>query len=160
MVGIHLLLLLLLQFQFLWGEIKQVSCYLGARGSTESCAGAFTKQTATYYSPRPLATNEGFTIAVGFPKDTVPLITIPKPLTIDQPQVQKAVLFSFLLTFIPSLIFLIMLWWRNGRDSYYNRKSLHDPNQEEVTMPLFGAHEPIGAEYEPPLNLRPLKLLF
>lgn len=140
------------------GEIKQVSCYLGVRGSKESCAGGFTKQTATYSSSRSLAINEGLTIAVGFPKNTVPIIIIPKPLTIDQPQVQKAVLFSFLLTFIPALIFLIMLWWRNGRDSYYNRKSLHDPSQEEVTMPLFGAHEPIGAEYEPPLNLRPAEI--
>ncbi len=140
------------------GEIKQVSCYLGTRGSREGCAGGFTKQTATYSSLRPLATNEGLTIAVGFPKGTVPIITVPKPLTIDQPNVQKALVFSFLLTFIPALIFLMRLWWLKGRDSYYNRKSLHDPNQEEVTMPLFGAHEPIGAEYEPPINLRPAEI--
>jgi uncharacterized membrane protein YgcG len=140
------------------GEIKQVSCYLGARGSRESCAGGFVRQTSTYSSSRPLAPSEGLTIAVGFSKGTVPVISIPAPLTIKQPKVQRAIIFSFLLTFIPALIFLIRLWWRNGRDSYYNRKSLHDPDQQEVTMPLFGAHEPIGVEYEPPLNLRPAEI--
>ncbi|QQS60125.1 DUF2207 domain-containing protein [Candidatus Falkowbacteria bacterium] len=140
------------------GGFNQTACYFGPRGSKETCVEDRGNGEILYSSPRYLAPNEGLTIAVGFPKDTVPLITIPKPLTIDQPQVQKAVLFSFLLTFIPALIFLIRLWWRNGRDSYYNRKSLHDPDQQEVTMPLFGAHEPIGVEYEPPLNLRPAEI--
>ncbi len=140
------------------GEFKQAACYIGPRGSKETCIGSISNKKAIYSSPRLLEPHEGLTISVGFPKNTVPIITIPAPLTIDQPKVQQTVIFSFLLTLIPALLFLIGLWWRNGRDSYYKRKSLHDPSQQEVTMPLFGAHEPIGAEYDPPLNLRPAEI--
>jgi uncharacterized membrane protein len=72
---------------------------------------------------------------------------------------------GFLLTFVAGFLPMLALgaglsywlWHTYGRDSYYERKSLHDPDSRSKVMPHF-AHEAIVVEYESPQMLRPAEI--
>lgn len=136
-------------------EITQTACYQGAYGSKDICPSKVEDGKAIFSSSRVLNSGGGLTVVAGFPKGIVPIVTVPVPLTLREPVVRKHIILGFFGTFFPALLFLLWLWWRNGRDDYYERKSLNDPNQKETIKPLFGAYEPIVPEYDPPLGLRP-----
>ncbi len=140
------------------GEIIQTDCYLGVSGSKEVCDNINEKNRAVFTSHRGLNINEGLTLVAGFTKGIVPIINVSARLTIQEPIAIKYFIFGFLGIFILALLFLIRLWWRNGRDEYYLRKSLNDPEQKEIIKPLFGASEPIVPEYDSPHGLRPAEI--
>lgn len=140
------------------GEFIQTACYIGVYGSKEVCANKIDNGKAIFSSPRVLDPGEGLTLVASFPEGTVPIINIPTPLTIRESIVIKHVALGFFGVFIPAFLLLLWLWWRNGRDDYYERKSLNDPNQKETVKPLFGAYEPIVPEYDPPIGLRPAEI--
>jgi uncharacterized membrane protein len=139
-------------------EINKTTCYIGSYGSSEVCAHSIENNKAIFSSLRSLSSGEGLTFVIGFPKGIVPIITINAPLTIEHPKVMQTIVFGFFLFLIPALCFLFYLWWRKGRDDYYQRKSLNDPDQKETIKPLFGAYEPIVPEYDSPINLRPAEI--
>ena len=117
--------------------ISQSSCYQGASGSNETCTANNNGQFATTRSLDPA---EGFTIAAGYPKGAVPLLTgsgkVPGSLAnISFPQL----FFGFLLALILGLGFLIYKWWKTGRDDN------DAPSYKQTVI----------AEYEPPAKLRP-----
>lgn len=140
------------------GSILQASCYEGAYGSTELCDASYNGQVASFNSKRPLASAEGMTIAAGFPKNTVPILSVAPPPDIFDSNSMIYASFGFLIVFITALIIIFRLWWLKGRDAYYERKSLHDPLALEKTLPLFGSYEPIVPEYESPAKLLPGEL--
>ncbi len=129
-------------------------CYVGLSGSTENCqATPGADGSITYSSSRPLQAGEGMTIVAAFPTGTVPIL---HPQTAQPLPLEWGWLFGAAAAIlIIGLSGLSRIWWRKGRDEYYVRKSLNDPEQRETIRPLFGGSEPIGAEYEAPAGLRP-----
>ena len=93
----------------------------------------------------------------GFEKGIVPLPTVQTPLTPGDVLFSTKTTTSFLLTLIVGIFLVIRLWWKQGRDRYYRRKSLHD--KDSVIVPMNpGTYEAIGPEYEPPHGLRPAEI--
>jgi uncharacterized membrane protein len=136
----------------------QYACYVGERGSTQRCATISSSGTSvTANHNKVLESGEGMTIAVGFRKGLVSIISVQKPLTFaDMPWFPIA-LISFLAAAIIGGFFIVRLWLKKGRDQWIERKSLFDPNQKNAPMPL-GGHETIVVEYEAPSNLRPAEV--
>lgn len=110
------------------GHIIQSACYVGATGSTETCQ--------DFQSGRTLASGEGLTIAVGYTKGLVPLLTVAAPKTMTD------VVHNSLTWLVAGLVALLGIgatgrqWWRGGRDPHLARTT-------------------IVAEYDPPGGLRP-----
>lgn len=135
--------------------IIQSSCSFGEYGANDSCIiNRISGSKIEFTSPRSLSAGEGLTVAVGYEKGMVPMLSIEAPKTFFQAFSSQGNLISFFLTLILGTFFLLRMWWFRGRDYYFERKSLHDLEQKERIMPLK-AYEPIVPEYEPPLNLRP-----
>lgn len=140
------------------GGIVQSACYIGLYKTTDSCLiDRINDKTIKFSSPRRLLPGEGLTIALGYEKGMVPILTADSPKTFAETFYTPVTLISFLSVLVIGIFLVLKLWWLKGRDYYYQRKSLHDPNQKEKVMPL-GAYETIGAEYEPPLDLRPAEI--
>jgi len=140
------------------GNILKTACYQGAYNSTEACDTTYKNQQASFIVQRQLEPSEGMTVAVGFTKGIVPILAIAAPITLPSLITGTSVVymfFSFLAVIFLVFIVLLRLWWLKGRDSYYKRKSLNDPDQKETILPLFGSYEPIVPEYETPAKLRP-----
>ena len=138
--------------------IVQSACYIGKYGATTPCLiNKINEKEVQFTSPRNLSSGEGLTVAVGYKKGMMPILVIEPPKTLLEILFSPTNLTTFFLVLIVGISLLLRMWWQKGRDYYYERKSLHDPEQKEKIMPL-GAYEPIGAEYEPPLNLRPAEI--
>lgn len=134
--------------------IIQTSCYVGEYGSTAECSKEESGGRIASFASVGLGNHKGFTVAVGYKKNMVPILVVEGP---------KGLVFSVLtyitfgITFILGLIYLMRLWRRSGRDKWWRRKSLHDPNTKVESMPVM-AHETIVAEYESPKKLRPAEI--
>jgi Predicted membrane protein (DUF2207) len=63
------------------GEISQAACYEGVHGSTEKCTSSIDTDTAQFATTRSLSANEGMTVAAGYPKNLVPILTGTAPET-------------------------------------------------------------------------------
>lgn len=138
--------------------IVQSACYVGRYGATTPCLiNQINEKEIQFTSSRNLSSGEGLTLAVGYKKGMVPILVVEPPKTTLEILFSPTNLITFFFVLIIGIFLLLMMWWRKGRDYYYERKSLHDPKQKEKIMPL-GAYESIGAEYEPPLNLRPAEI--
>lgn len=140
------------------GNILQATCYEGFENSTDKCSSTLKTNQANFNSTSLLAIGEGMTVSAGFTKGIVPILTVAGPVERFDEYSLNYVFFSFLIVLLLALIFFFRLWWLKGRDSYYEQKSLHDPNRKETTLPLFGAYEAIVPEYEAPAKLRPGEL--
>lgn len=138
------------------GVIK-FACYQGPAGSADSCQSAKTSDREVSFSTSDLGTHEGMTVALGYTKGMVPIIEVPKPRAIEDLRLTPRILFIFFGTLFFGLWIILRQWSITGRDEWFSRKNLHDPNVKEQTMPFF-AHETIVAEYEPPEKLRPAEL--
>lgn len=138
-------------------SIIQTSCYQGSYGASEKCPVQKNTNLATFTSSRPLLPAEGLTIAVGYTKGTVPILTISRPKTVFEKIVEPQNLLLTFITIAGLWIIVISRWWQQGRDFWFRRKDLFDPNAKEETRPI-GAHETLVVEYSPPANLRPAEL--
>lgn len=139
--------------------VLQASCYVGRPGEDEDCGIQEEKESGVRFaSSRALSPGEGLTIAVGFAKGMVPIISPEEVSHNDTSDVSPIVaIVSFLLVFLAAAVLIPRIWWLHGRDLFYERKSLHDPDSRERIMPLF-ARESIMVEYDPPEKLRPGEL--
>jgi uncharacterized membrane protein len=138
--------------------IVQSACYVGVYKATGSCLiDRINDKTIKFSSARRLLPGESLTIALGYEKGMVPILTVAPPKTFIETLYSPITLITFLSFLAVGIFIVLRIWWLKGRDYYYQRKSLHDPNQKEKVMPL-GAYETIGAEYEPPLGLRPAEI--
>lgn len=139
-------------------EMTSYACYQGENGSNESCrSAAVSGSSVQFETTRELNSGEGLTIAVDFPKDTVPILFVAGPEPMDVVRELTNFAWSFGSIFLLSIIGAIILWWKYGRDRYLLRKSLHDPAGREVDRPI-GAQENIVVEYESPAKLRPAQI--
>lgn len=134
--------------------IIQISCYEGAVGSTENCQSSNTKSQAEFAAQNPINPGGDFTIAVGFNKNTVPILKVK---SFSEKLLSLQNIFIFFLTFLTLFTLIISKWWKDGRDFWFRRKDLYEKNAKEERRPL-GAYETIVVEYSPPENLRPAEL--
>lgn len=137
--------------------ITQTACYQGLNGSTQECQGVQNGVNATFKSIGPLSPAEGMTVAVGYKKGLVPIITVTRPKTLFEKVTSPQNLLLTLSTFLILWTIIFRQWWKNGRDFWFRRKDLFDPNAKEEKKPI-GAHETIVVEYSPPEKLRPAEL--
>ena len=137
--------------------IVQTACYQGLYGSTQECESIQNGISANFKSVGPLSPQEGLTAAVGFKKGLVPIITVARPKTLFEKIASPANLLLTLSTFLIIWAVIFRQWWKNGRDFWFRKKTLFDPNAKEERRPL-GAHETIVVEYSPPENMRPAEL--
>lgn len=138
-------------------SILQSACYQGVSGSSTECDAQNDGPSATFNSITPMGPGEGMTIAAGYKKGLVPILTIARPKTLWEKITSPANLFLTLLTFSALWALIFSRWWKNGRDFWFRRKDLFDPLAKEEKKPI-GAHETIVVEYAPPKNLRPAEL--
>lgn len=137
--------------------IEKTICFIGSLGSTENCVSSSTGSTATFINQTPLQAGEGMTIAVGYKKGLVPILTVEPPEPFQKQLLKPQNLFAFLITFLGGAGTIFYLWYTRGRDFWFKRKDLFDPNAKQELRPP-GAHETIVVEYSPPENLRPAEL--
>lgn len=120
--------------------IIQTACYQWAVGSNDSCqiAGQDHK-TVSFRASTPLDSGEGMTVAVGYMKGMVPLLTVsapPNPLTVAFSPLTAVTALAILGV---SLFLILRAWWRFGRDQHDGRTT-------------------IVAEYTAPGKLRPAEM--
>lgn len=135
--------------------ILQSSCYAGGFGGNTPCDQKTNQgQKAEFYQNNLLEAGQGLTVAVGFEKGAVPILTVAAPPSLLSILRMPLTSISFLVFLALGLAAIIGAWWKKGRDQWYERRSLFDPNQQVSTMPL-GGQETIVVEYDPPQKLRP-----
>jgi uncharacterized membrane protein YgcG len=136
----------------------QAACYVGVIGETSPCSEIDQMSAAirVFRTGNPLAPGEGLTIAVGYEKSMVPILT-----GTDRGIVRRnawvAGLISFLIVFSIGLFAIVRLWLARGRDLWTARRNSQDTDARSELMPV-GAHETIVVEYESPGGLRPAEL--
>lgn len=137
--------------------IEKTTCFIGSLGSTENCTNTSRGSTALFLNNQPLQAGEGLTIAVAYKKGLVPITTVIPPKSFEDQLLEPQTLLLFLITLFGGAGTIFYLWYTRGRDFWFRRKDLFDPNAKEETRPV-GANETIVVEYSPPQNLRPAEL--
>lgn len=137
--------------------ILQTSCYQGEQGSTTPCISQQKdKQTLTFTTNGGLAPAQGLTIAVGFSKGIVPILTVTRPKTIVEQLVEPMNIAIFLVTLVAGLGLIFRTWWQKGRD-FWTQNILAKAADQGSAKPI-GAHEQIVVEFTSPDKLRPAEL--
>lgn len=136
------------------GQIVQVACYQGEIGSSQSCEGRSNGQTANFEFAN-LSALQGMTVAVSYPKDLVPRITVGPPPTLIEQIRLIPLIGTFLIIVLGGATLLLRNWLHGGRDSWFG----HQANAEgaERAVP-FGTKEAIAPEFLVPGHLRPAEL--
>lgn len=138
-------------------KIEKISCFKGSIGSTENCLSSSSRPTASFSNPQPIAPGEGLTIVIAYKKGLFPILTVDAPETFEKQLTKPLPVFLSLAVLLGGAGTIFYLWYTRGRDFWFRRKDLFDPNSKEETKPI-GAHETIVVEYSPPENLRPAEL--
>lgn len=123
------------------GEIQKVTCYTGPFGSkARNCSALLDAGAARFETSVSLLSGHGLTIINSLPKDLVADPSYPedtlKPLWM---------IFGSL----AAAAFVLRRWWRHGRDMWYRKNVILNPEAKPETKPLF-AKEMVVAEFDPP----------
>lgn len=138
--------------------IKQIICYEGREGSENPCeSNIASPQVATFAATSSLAGSEGVTIAIGYKKGLVPLLTAKPPKTMFEKLLESSSLIVFLFIVLVGVSAICYLWYRYGRD-YWFAGNLFGTKDEEGNVKPIGAHETISVEFTLPENLRPAEI--
>ncbi|HEY4694489.1 MAG TPA: DUF2207 domain-containing protein [Candidatus Nanoarchaeia archaeon] len=138
-------------------EVLQAACYEGVEGSSIPCISEKRELSASFKSTRLLTEGEGLTIAVGYTKGLVPIINVPKPLSIWDKLFKPESILTFIITLAVGTGLVIWFWYQKGRDFWIARRFLGDPKTREAVRPI-GGHETVVVEFVPPDNLRPAEI--
>lgn len=123
------------------GSISQVVCYQGLQGSDTPCfSKKIDEKTANFAVASPLSTSEGITIAVGFTKGVIPILTVEKPKTLFEKLAETFSVVTFVIVLFGGMLWVLTLWYRKGRDI------------------KLAVHETIVVEFTPPENLLPAEM--
>jgi uncharacterized membrane protein len=139
-------------------KLQKAACFSGVVGSQENCIFSTSSASANFSHTTVLPPGEGLTVVVGYQKGMVPIVTIPKPKSFGEKlmSVESGMLFVF--TLLAGIVGVVLVWWRNGRDFWFSKRQLFDPDAKEQVRPIVGAYEPVIVEYSPPENLRPAEI--
>lgn len=112
----------------------QASCYAGSEGSQETCEDLRVASSSVTAQTSQLASGEGLTVAVGFPKGLV-----------TQPTTSEKLLWWLSdnwIVLLPGVVFFVMLylWRRFGRDPELRSITARYEPPEDMLPTLVGAH--------------------
>jgi hypothetical protein len=139
--------------------IQKAACYQGYFGSAEQCkATIVTDNVASYASTKLISEGEGMTIATGFSKGLVPILTVERPKTFWEKFTSWPSQLTLWAGILGAVGFITFSWYKNGRDLWFGRGILAHEKGEEKARPLLGGGEGIVVEFTPPDNLRPAEL--
>ncbi|HUF48759.1 MAG TPA: DUF2207 domain-containing protein [Vicinamibacterales bacterium] len=143
------------------GAITRITCYQGARRSTEACASELAADRATFAATRPLGAGEQLTIVVALEKGVVSDVAprlVASARTLPHFFVQTPEILAFTgLGLVAALGGVGLLGWHVGRDRRYVSMYHLSPDAPDARVPLFGAR-PLGVEFAPPDKLRPAEV--
>jgi len=122
-------------------QIENVVCYTGPFGAREQdCVASMEAGVAHFETKKSLLPGNGLTIVYGFSKGLVAnpfyIEDVLKPLW--------AILGS-----LAALVFILRQWWRHGRDMWYRKNIILNPEATAETKPLF-TKEIVVVEFDPP----------
>lgn len=142
--------------------IIKLACYQGETGSTEECPSiTISPLEARFSATHSLPAASGLTVAVGYTKGVVPLITVEKPKTTTDLIIESASQPISWLGVVASLgaglAVPLLLWWKKGRDFWWAQPGSLVSSQLARLKPLGGKPQVI-AEFTPPEGLRPGQL--
>ena len=131
-------------------------CYEGMYLSEEICGNQIENSSnVKFWTTRKLLAGEGMTVVAGLEKGVFPIITVERPKTFFENLFSPPSIFIFFITLFSGILFLIKLWNKYGRDSWYRGISgMMGKKATEEVKPI-GAHEPVVVEYAPPEKLPP-----
>lgn len=137
------------------GVIQQ-SCYQGSTGSTDACTGVvLANKEVRFAATRQLGMQQGITVAVGYDKGMVPILTVTPPTIKDSLTQYWDIIITAIVVSIIGLIGVAGLWYKRGRDWWWQSPGqLHHGPQTARLKPI-GASQPIVVEFTPPENLTP-----
>ena len=139
------------------GVIK-VACFEGYSGSQGECLSASeSARLARFSNTAALGEAQGMTIAVGYKKGLVPLITVERPKTFWEKFTEWPSLATLGISMLFGIGTVIYLWDKNGRDYWFGQGVFGKRNDGGSVKPI-GAHETIVVEFTPPENLRPAEI--
>ena len=143
-------------------KITQTSCYQGVLGSKDSCTiEQIDNQAVVFTANKELLTGHGLTIAVGFTSGMVPILRPEAPPTNAHVLVKQAKqplgVLAIIITLASGIGLPIWLWYRNGRDWWWQQPEILEKNQQAWLKP-WNRKPQIVVEYTPPLNLRPAQV--
>ncbi len=132
----------------------QTACYSGVTGSNVSCNDLKKSDSYAVFSNDTIYPGENFTIAAGFKKGLVPILSIPRPKTFSEKLFQKENLILFILLTLFGVLLILWKWLNKGRDFWRGQGIIALKN----SIKPIGAHETIVVEFTPPQNLRPAEI--
>lgn len=121
-------------------SFSQIACYEGPTGSADPCQQKKDgPATVQFTASRTLGPGEGLTVAVGYPKNVIPLLTVSPPKTMADVIANRLTWWVAVLTTVAGAGLILRRWAKYGRD----------PRLQRAT---------IVAEYDPPGGLRPAEI--
>lgn len=137
-------------------EMLQSSCYIGAEGSTQQCQTTHTEKQATF-STGQISPGDGMTIAAGFTKGMVPILTVAKPKSFGEQLFSLPNILLFAIITLVGSGLIAYRWYRFGRDYWSSNVPFTDRTSKGTIRPI-GAHETVTVEFTPPEKLRPAEI--
>jgi hypothetical protein len=142
--------------------IVQLACYEGQSGSTDTCPyTTLNPMEARFSATGQLSPGSGLTVAVGYTKDMVPILTVAEPEATTDFLIETGQQpFNWLLALMSAVLGLglpVALWWRKGRDWWWQQPGMLGGQQSVQLKPWFGQPQVI-VEFTPPEQLRPAQL--
>lgn len=120
--------------------ITATTCYFGDYGAGLQCQQQYSNSTAKF-TAQGLQPYQGLTVVVDYKKGVIPLLVGTRPPTFFERIATIGNIFIFLLPIGLIVLFVIIKWYKSGRD---------------IRDGKFG--ETVVVEYTPPENLRPAVL--
>jgi len=137
--------------------IIQTACYVGIKGSTTQCRDEKVDEQTARFSTDTLQASEGMTIATGFQKGLVPIISVERPKSLWERLLAPINLLFFVLLTALGIGLILRKWWQEGRD-YWTKNILTTSATHLGSAKPLGSHETIVVEFTPPEKLRPAEL--
>jgi len=130
-------------------QLENVVCYTGPFGSkVQDCSASLDGGTARFETLVSLPPGSGLTVVNDLPKGLVADPFYPE----DILKPLWAILGSF-----AAIAFVLRQWWKHGRDMWYRKNIILNPEAKAETRPLF-TKEIVVAEFDPPEGLRPAEV--
>lgn len=132
-------------------KIISHSCYEGYLGSKDSClAEPKNDSSITFRSSKPLDPGSDLTVAVSYPANTIPILTVTEQKTLFEKILEILFIINIILIPISPIItfaILFFIWYKKGRDKIGNN----------LSKPILFSRS-IAPEFTPPDNLKPAEI--
>lgn len=138
-------------------EVKNAICYQGFQGSRDTCTTNYANSKAQFEATSVLQSGEQISVGVQYKTGLVPTPIVQKPQSFAEKALTLQNAALALTTALFGLSTVTLLWWKKGRDFWWKKQHLFDPDKK-IEIKSLSDYEPIIVEYEPPNSLRPAEI--